>query len=196
MWGNIIISILSVSSVLWSPPTETIKFDIQHNGSSIGEFLAYKTVEDGTTTYINKTEVKAKIIGVLKVTLHTTATYRNNELEQSKVDITVNGNAYAQTLTKRSGDKYFFYKDGKLKTTINGTIRYSAAMMIFGEPAGFNTAYSEESGSFQTIEKSVPNVYEKRNSRGRKSIYTYKNQVLESMDVDVGLTKIAMLLKG
>ncbi|MBK9017525.1 MAG: hypothetical protein IPM82_27690 [Saprospiraceae bacterium] len=174
---------------------ETIQFDIMHNGSSVGEFIASKTTEGERTTFVNATDIKTKIIRDIRVYFNIQSTFKDNELEYSSVEILVNGKSYSQSTTKKVGDKYHFYKDGKLKTILSGPIKYSAAMMIFSEPTGFTTAYSEESGGFHDIAKAVANVYEKRNSRGRKSIYHYKNQALKSMDVDIGLTKIEMVLK-
>jgi hypothetical protein len=111
------------------------------------------------------------------------------------VEIMVNGKPYSQSTTKKVGSKYHFYKDGKLKTILTGPIKYTASMMIFSEPTGIAAAYSEESGGFHAIARAVANVYEKRNARGRKSIYHYQNQALKSMDMDIGLTKIEMVLK-
>lgn len=178
-----------------SKPAAEIRFDILHNGDSVGEFLAYKTMDGDRTTFVNSTDIKTKIIGEVRIKLKTQSTFKNNQLEKSTVDILVNGSTYAQTTTKKVGDEYQFYKDGKLKSTFVEPIKYSAAMMIFSEPTGVKTAYSEESGGFHAIEEAVLNVYEKRNSRGRKSIYHYHNQALKSMDIDIGVTKIEMVLK-
>jgi hypothetical protein len=176
-------------------PADAIRFNILHNGGSVGEFTALKAVDGDYTVYYNNMDIKVKIIAEVRMNFNVKSIYLNNELENSKVDITLNGRPYITTTTKRVGNKYQFCKDGKLKTTFDGPIRYSAAMMIFGEPSGYSSAYSEEYGGFHSIKKSATSVYEKQNSRGRKSIYYYQNQVLKSMDVDVGLTTVEMVLK-
>ena len=177
-------------------PVDAIRFDIQHNGNSVGEFVAQKYTDGNQTTFYNNMDIKLKIIAEVRMNFNVQSMYINKELEYSKVDITLNGRPYVTTTTKRVGNKYQFYKDGKLKATIDGPIQYSAAMMVFGEPTGFASAYSEEYGGFHSIKKSATNVYEKQNSRGRKSIYYYHNQALNSMNVDVGLTTVEMVLKN
>lgn len=174
---------------------DAIRFDIQQNGGSVGEFTALKSVNGDNTIYYNNMDIKVKMIATVRMNFNVKSIYLNNELEHSKVDITLNGRSYVTTTTKRVGKKYQFCKDGKLVSTFDGPIRYSAAMMIFGEPTGFATAYSEEYGGFHSIKKSTDNVYEKQNSRGRKSVYYYQNQTLKSMEVDVGLATVEMVLK-
>lgn len=176
-------------------PIDELRFDVLHNGKTVGEFKAFKSVDGVQTTYVNITEIKTKIVAPVRVNVKIQSTYKNNELEHSRVDVNVNGKPYSTSMTKRIGNQYQFFKDDKLKSTLNGPIKYSAALMMFKEPSGIATAYSEEGGSFHAIEKSVANVYEKLNSRGRKSIYHYKNQILKSMDMDVGLTTIEMVRK-
>jgi hypothetical protein len=195
MWSSILIQFFILLPLIDSKPADAIRFDIQHNGGSIGEFTALKSVNGDNTIYYNNMDIKVKMIATVRMNFNVKSIYLNNELEHSIVDITMNGRPYVTTTTKRVGNKYQFCKDGKLKTTFDGPIRYSAAMMIFGEPSGFASAYSEEYGGFHSIKKSATNVYEKQNSRGRKSVYYYQNQVLKSMDVDVGLTTVEMVLK-
>lgn len=178
-----------------SKPATAIRFNILHNGDSVGELTALKVIDGKQTTYYNNMDIKVKVLATIRMNFDVQSTYINQELEYSKVDITLNGRPYVTNTTKRVGNKYQFCKDGKLKTTFDGPIQYSAAMMIFGEPIGYSSAYSEEYGGFHTIKKSTTNVYEKQNSRGRKSIYYYQNQVLKSMDVDVGLATVDMVLK-
>lgn len=182
-------------SFMGAKPIDELRYDVLHNGKTVGEFKAYMTVDGVHTTYVNSTDIKAKIVAAVRVNVKIQSTYKNNELEHSKVNVSVNGKPYSSSLTKRVGNQYQFYKDDKLKSTLVGPIMYSAALMMFKEPSGIAAAYSEEGGSFHAIEKSVANVYEKLNSRGRKSIYHYKNQILKSMDMDVGLTTIEMVRK-
>ena len=178
-----------------SKPVEEFKLDILHNGTSVGVVKASKTINGEETTYLNLTNIKMRIIGEIEVSYRTQVTFKNGELESSKANMTLNGNPYSESITKRVGNTYQFYKDGKLKSTINGTIKYSSALLIYGEPKGFIAAYSEETGSFHTIEKSRENVYEKVNSRGRKTIYHYQNQALKSLNMDVGIVEFEMIPK-
>ena len=195
MWSHILFQCLMLMPFSGSKSSDTIRFDILYDGDSVGEFTAIKFMDGKQTTYFNNMDISMKIIATFHLIFDVQSTYMDNELEYSKVDITLNGKPYVTTTTKREGNSYQFCKDGKPKATFEGPIQYSAAMMVFGEPTGYGAAYSEEYGGFHTIKKSTTNVYEKQNSRGRKSIYYYKNQTLQSMNVDVGITTVKMVLK-
>lgn len=178
-----------------SKPVEEFRLDILRNGTSVGELKASKTTDGERTTYLSLTNIKIRILAVIQVNYRTQVTFKNGELESSKVDITLNGKPYGTSSTKRLGNIYQFYKDGKLKSTITGAIKYSSALLVYGEPKGFIAAYSEESGTFQSIEKQGTDVYEKVNSRGRKTIYHYQNQALNSLKLDAGIAEFEMVLK-
>lgn len=195
MWSPMLFQCFMLLPFIGSKPADAIRFNILHNGDSVGEFTALKVIDGKQTTYYNNMDIKVKVLATIRMNFDVKSTYINQELEYSKVDITLNGRPYVTTTTKRVGNQYQFCKDGKLKATFDGPIKYSAAMMIFGEPTGFASAYSEEYGGFHAIKKSSPNIYEKENSRGRKSIYYYQNQALKSMNVDVGLTNVEMVTK-
>ncbi len=195
MTSVLLYSWLILANVYLPKPIDEVYFNVLHNGKNIGELKASKSVDGEFTTYTNTTDLKAKVVMDMRVKLKIQSLYKNNQLESSKVDISVNDKPYSNNSTKRLGNTYQFFKDGKLKMTINGPIKYSATLMLFEEPKGMTTAYSEESGGFHAIQKSVTNVYEKQNARGRKSIYHYQNQLLKSLDVDLGLTEIEMVLK-
>lgn len=156
---------------------------------------ATKKVDGDQTVYLNTTNVVAKLVATVEVSFTIKSTYKGKLLQASTVDIMLNDKPYANTSTKRVGSSYQFSKNGKVQKTINGDISYSAARMMFDEPKGFLNAYSEEKGVFDSIEKNKSGTYQKMNSRGRISAYTYQKSVLESINMDLGLTEIEMRLR-
>jgi hypothetical protein len=174
---------------------EKIKYDIYHKGKPIGMLTATKQVDGDRTVYLNTTYIKASLVATVEVSFTIKSSYKGKSLDASTVDILLNGKPYTSTSTKRVGSSYQFSKDGKLQKTISGDIGYSAARMMFDEPKGFLHAYSEEKGVFDNIEKVKQGTYQKSNSRGRKSVYDYQAAVLKSIDMDLGITEIEMVLK-
>lgn len=196
MLNTILLSALILFSLNLTKPTdETRAFKILHKGDVIGELRSIKSKDGDRTTYQNTTNIQTKIVTEVRVKFDIQAVYNGKLLESSKVDIMVNGKPYASTTTKRVGNGYQFFKEGKLKSSVKGDIIYSSARMMFDEPKGFLNAYSEEKGEFHSIETAVANTYEKLNSRGRKTIYHYQDKALEQVEMDLGLTEIEMLAK-
>ncbi|MBK8564776.1 MAG: hypothetical protein IPN76_15930 [Saprospiraceae bacterium] len=196
MMNTILLPILMLFSLNWTKPAdETRAFKILHKGEVIGELRSVKSKDGDKTTYQNTTNIQTRIVTEVRVKFDIQAVYIGKLLESSKVDITLNGKPYASTATKRLGNGYQFFKDGKLKSSVKGDIIYSSARMMFDEPKGILNAYSEEKGAFHNIETAVANTYEKLNSRGRKTIYRYQDKALEQVEMDLGLTEIEMVAK-
>ncbi|MCU0345902.1 MAG: hypothetical protein MUC59_03085 [Saprospiraceae bacterium] len=192
--GSIAVQLAFLLTFFYPKSEETRQFEVLHKGKPIGSLKATKSTAADLTTYINTTSIQAKVVKEVKVNFTIKSVYKGKLLEQSTVDISLNGKPYASTKTKRVGEGYQFYKDGELKKTISGNISYSAARMIFDEPKGFLNAFSEEKGNFDPIEKNPAGHYEKLNSRGRKSTYRYADGLLHDLGMDLGVTEIEMIL--
>lgn len=175
--------------------TDTKHFLVLHKGKTVGELSATRTIDGDMTHYHNITTIDVKIVSDMQIKFSVQSTYKGRYFESSKVVITKNGKPYTTSATKRVGNGYQFYKDGSLSATIKGNIVYSAARMLYDEPKGILNAYSEENGVFDPIARNKNGTYEKRNSRGKHSIYRYQNSSLCSMSMDLGLTDVEMVLK-
>lgn len=174
---------------------EVVLFDVILDDEVVGEVKAVKTTTGTQTTYHSFTHIETRLITSVEVEYSTRAVYDGQVLNEAEVSLEVNGKTFTDTHTKLVDDTYRFYKNGKLKKTLDKPIRYSSIQLIFEEPAQITAAYSEDSGGFYTIEQTEKNIYEKINSRGKKSIYQYQNQALKSIEVDAGLVKFEMVLK-
>ncbi len=181
--------------LLAAPNNEVILFDVILRDEVVGELKAVKTTTADQTTYHSFTNIQTSFIAKLEVDYTTRVVYREGALADAKVDISVNGRTFTDTHTKLVDGQYQFFKSGKLKKTLDSPIRYSSIQLIFEEPSLIARAYSEESGGFFTIEKTEQSIYEKVNSRGKKSIYEYQNRALKSIDLDAGLVRFEMVLK-
>ena len=107
----------------------------------------------------------------------------------------INGKTYSESETKKIDGKYAFYKNGKFKKNISENINLSCVMLLFEEPNGMITAYSEEGGNYNKIKCTGENTYRKINAKGKSSIYKYENKNLKNITVDAGLVKFDMVLK-
>ena len=174
---------------------ETKSFAVTRDGDDLGELISKRTIEGTQTTYLNITKIRAKLIGEIRVTYRIESVFKNKELESSTALITVNEETHSKSKTKRVGNRYEYYKNDKLKSTINGVIYFTNTMLVYNEPVGNSSSYAEEAGVFNPITKPTAGVYERPNSRGRKTVYHYQNAELKRMVVDVGLATLEMKSK-
>ena len=183
---------------VWANPAanEAIAFDIVRNEKVLGELKATKSISGSRTVYESQTTISICIIKEIEMQYESRVKFNNDRLEEAEVATTINGRPHSNVLTKRAGNTYQFYKNGKLSKTIPGSISYSAIMMLFDEPRGISTAYSEDAGCFCAIVPAGHCKYQKVNSKGRKNKYFYKNQDLQSITIDAGLVGFDMILKS
>lgn len=194
----LLIAILTYLFSIFLPPTTTEKnivFNIIHNNKTVGELQAVHRIKDNCSEYENSTTVHTRIVKNIQVTYLTKVIFENDILEYSSVKLIVNGKTYSEAETKKVDGQYAFYKNGKFKKHISENIKHSSVMLLFEEPNGLGSIYSEENGNYYEIKHTGNKTYEKINSKGKSSIYEYENKDLKNMTVDAGLVTFDMILK-
>ena len=172
---------------------DKIYFDIIHNEKVIGNLIATRTITDSKIQYQSYTTIKTKIIKDIQVNYKYDVIFEAELLEKSNVNITVNENPHAQTVTEWEDDSYQVVKNGKNKNTINDSISYSTVQMYFKEPVNINTCYSEQNGSFNTIIAMGNHTYKKINAKGNENTYYYDKGILKKATIDGGLIKFEIV---
>jgi len=188
MLKNLILLIFLIN--FWSDSKlskDNIYFDIVHNEKVIGNLKATRTITDSKIHYQSSTTIKTKIIKDIRVNYKYDVTFKAEVLEKSNVNITVNENPHAKTVTEWEDDSYQVIKNGKNENIINDSITYSTVQMYFKEPININTCYSEQNGSFNTIIAMGNHTYKKINAKGNENIYYYNLGILKKATIDGGL---------
>ncbi|WP_055436893.1 DUF6134 family protein [Lacinutrix algicola] len=166
---------------------ETLYFDIIHKDKVIGSLKATKTIKDSTTFYKSSTTIETRIIKEIRVNYKYDVTFKNNLLETSNVDITVNEKPHAKTDTKKKGTDYKIVKNENEVEIVKDAISFATVQLYFKEPKNVDSCYSEQDGSFNTIKALGNHSYKKTNSKGRENIYYYKKGALKNATIDGGL---------
>ena len=188
-------TLISLLICLWFSPSnvESLTFQIVYKNREIGEMTVQKQVVGKRKIYTNTTTVRARLIGKIEVQYRSKTVFEDGILKEASVVSLLNGDEYDNTETRKVGNDYQFYKEGKFKHSLEGPITYSAMQMYFEEPTGISKAYSEEAGSYHTIQSNENEKYSKVNSRGRTNYYFYRDQYLNKIEVDAGIFEIDMV---
>ena len=187
--------LLSLFSLPPHPPAESASFQIIYRDRMLGELSASKTRVGKQDIYVNHTLISTRIIRQIEVAYKTRVVFEEGLLQEAEISSTLNGDPYSHTLTKREGKVYRFYKEGKLKKSLDQPITCSSVMLLFDEPANIRSIYSEEGGEFFDIEPGGAGNYHKVNSKGRKNTYHYENQDLMRIDIDAGIVEFDIIRK-
>lgn len=184
-----------ISSLQVNPPAEFLTFDILYGEKTVGELTASLVKAGGKEIYESKTTVRANLIKKIEVQYLGSAVFQDGILQSAKVKSLFNGDVFADGETRKVGNDYQFYENGKLKRTVKGPITFSVLQLTFVEPTGISTVYSEEAGVMQEITAGGNGAYSKLNSRGRTNRYQYSSQDLQKIWFDGGIVEFEMKRK-
>jgi hypothetical protein len=190
----IILSLLTVTPKP-SVEEESVLFDIVHKDRIVGVLKAVKRSNGASIIYENFTRVNTCIIKRIEMTYETKVVFENGEMVEANVITRVNGKLRACLQTRKTGSRYHFLKNGKMKKVVENPIRFSSIMLLFEEPRDVDYTYSEETGCFFKINPSGKLVYRKMNGRGKISTYSYSAQALQRIAIEGGLFNFEMILK-
>ena len=171
------------------PVKNTRLFDIIHKEKVIGSLKASKTIKDSKVHYHSVTSISTRIIKEIDVNYMFNVTYEDKKLMRANVLIDVNDKPYADILTNWEIDYYQISKNDKKELVVEEEINYATILLYFDEPINVKRCYSEQDGSFNTIEVLGNHSYKKINSKNHENIYYYKNGFLEKAEINGGLVK-------
>ncbi|WP_121666915.1 DUF6134 family protein [Mesonia aquimarina] len=162
-------------------------FNILHREKVIGELVAKKEVVEDKIIYSNRTEISTRILAKIEVDYTYKVVYRNKTLAHAFALILFNDREKTNSYTEKTKTGYIFYEDNEAEYKIEESIMYSTVNLIFEEPLNISKVYAEEHGEFHQLKKVANHIYEKTSSKGKTSLYKYKNGKLVEAEIDVGI---------
>lgn len=180
-------SLLVVNVSLHKPETsrDVWNYEVEIKNKIAGNVKVIREKE-GRRKYKYQTHsfIKHQVIIPIKVIHDFQVTYENDLLKYAVVKIQVNGKEHTGTQTIYQGYKRWLFREGNKDEEIHKTIDYSSILLYFREPKGIDQAYSEEDGSFHTLERTAAHTYLKISPKGRKNTYYYENGMLKHAEID------------
>ncbi|WBL27202.1 DUF6134 family protein [Zunongwangia sp. HGR-M22] len=175
--------------------TEKYTFSVIHKDDKIGELNAIKERKGGQTQYTTKTNIETRILAKISVNYTFDVFFEEAQFQKSNVEIYLNGKERTKTKTLKANKGYNFYESGDWEKNITTPVSYCCVQLIFEEPIGKSTVYSEETGVFHSLKKIGEHSYAKENEKGRESIFHYKNGILYKAEIDAGIIEFDLMLQ-
>ncbi len=173
-------------------PIDTVNFQIIHKHKIIGQFSAQKSRMGELTVYQSNSILTTNFVR-MQVSYQIKVVLKNGILEESDLKMIVNGRLKTHRQTKKDGDRYTFFKNGKAKGKIQDVITHTTVMLYFDEPLGIRKTYSEEQGNFCEILHSPPDTYQKINAKGKKNTYRYSDNLLRHLLIETTIMDFEMM---
>lgn len=187
-----LLALLICASTSLNAQVEKHEFNIIHNKKSIGTLVATKKTDDLKITYSDETKIVAHFLAKVNVDYTYDVVYDDGIFQNSIVLIQVNGHEHTKASTKKSGGFYQFIMDDDDEKDIKSSINYSSIRLLFDEPEGIKKIFSEEDGSFHTMEKTGEHSYQKTSPSGHKNMYYYNQGKLQKAEIHAGMISFTM----
>ena len=172
---------------------EKYRFNILHKEKVIGELIAKKEVVEDKVIYSNRTEISTRILAKIEVDYTYKVVYSHKTLAHAFALILFNDREKTNSYTEKTKTGYVFYEDDEAQYKIEEPITYSTVNLMFEEPLSITKVYAEEHGEFHQLKKVAKHIYEKTNSKGKTSLYKYKNGKLVEAEIDAGIVSFKIV---
>ena len=170
---------------------QEVKYDLISKNKVIGSLTATKTKTEKGYTY--KVKSKVKYLYIYSYSYQLESEFENGHLIKNSLKTYLSGKESSSSSVRRVSNHYEISNDGK-KTIFNGKITYSEALIYFTEPLSKTNLFSEFLGMEKPIKKIKPGSYKLTNpENGLVSNYIYKNQLLQSAVIDLGLLSFKLV---
>jgi len=173
---------------------QNVKYKVIYKDKEVGTLIATKQTSDSIIFYQNKTKIDTRIITKVSLEYDYKITFEKGLLNESIVQIELNGKSRKNSKTVLEKNKYHYYEDEKLSHLISENINYTAAMLMLEEPIDIQNVYSEENGTFHSLKKIEEHIYEKKGEKNRINTYIYKNNILKKAIIDAGIIEFQVEL--
>jgi hypothetical protein len=187
--------ILTILTLINSPGTEKLEYDVYYRQRDIGDFTAERTVYKDIVEYRSESTTRLHLMGSVEVAVMQSAHYEKGVLIRSEAITRVNGHLHDEVLIRRIGTRYEITKNGK-SYQLGDEIHYSMIKLIFEEPGELGRVFSEVEGEFHRLERQRPGEYVKTNTKGRKNYYTFDKEHMKEARVDSGFYRFEMKRRG
>lgn len=160
-----------------------LNYQILRNGNKVGT-LHFSETAAGSTDYLKlESDVKTKFIFTFTAHAVEEAVYFNGMLLHSSIYRKLNGSEKANK-QHQADNRQYIIRNGKSSTiTKNYPITYSMLSLYSKEPENINKVYSDNFETFIAIQKADKHRYKIELPDGNYNYYSYKDGVLNQIEV-------------
>mgnify|MGYP007000749134 CR=1 FL=1 len=194
---NFIILWFCFSSFLKTPKDTThLKFDVVHNGDSVGSLLIEQRIHGNQTTYTLTSNVSVQFLFEFLVEEQIIDVFNEGVLEHSSHQRHVNGVLKATHALTRKADKYQVVDKDNHFHQIQDKILATVVSIYFDEPLQVEKVYSQNYRKLLQLEKTGAGCYQIHLPNGTSSKYRYRLGVLTEVETNTHIGTIKFINKS
>lgn len=187
LWGLLCFGLSTLSHA------QQVTFEMSAFGIDFGKMTVTKTRDnDSTETYTLKAKGYLKVLWMERDDeTRNTVKFQNGNLLSSSYTQMESGVTTKWNTVSFDGKRYTVNSD-QGKYFLTETPHFSVLKLYFHKPESITRIFSEAEGGFIPLKQVNDNTFEIKNSKGDKSIYYYKNGVIDKLEFYTSVAKVSM----
>ena len=153
-----------------------------------------KVEKSETVEYITESSARFSVLIDISVYSKLQSSFSNGKLLDGRLIRQVNGKTKADRQIAWEQDQYLIKSDGR-SLSFKSKISFSTACLMYAEPSGMTSIFSENFGQYVTINETVPHRYVLTLPDGKDNIYTYHNGKCTEVEVRTSLATVYIKLR-
>lgn len=150
-----------------------------------------KVEKSETIEYTTESSAKFSVIVDISVYNKLQSSFTRGKLDTGKHIRIVNGETKTNKQIQWRGDSYRLIGNGK-ETSLKSAISFTTACLMFVEPQGIHSIFSENFGTYVSITEVEPHKYALKLPDGKDNFYTYQNGKCVEVEVRTSLATVYM----
>lgn len=193
---NILTLFCFLTSITLMAQTETLIYDLNAAGSTIGTLTAIKETKGNLVTYTSNSDVTIHFFGETKVLISLKVIYDSGILQSSTYNVLKDGQPYDNATLHLENGIYTFIRKGN-SSKIEKPIMVSANTLYFDEPKNVDRIFAELEGIYKNIAVSSDNTYLLTDpGNHHTNTYVYAEGILQNATIDHAIVNFTLTLRN
>lgn len=193
--GGFLILLLTLIPKLSRSQGQLRNYKIVQGGDEIGWMRLEKNIHGNRSTYVLTSEIKTRVILLIKVCAKETAEFENGKLIHSTQFRKTNGDVKLNKQTRLIANKYEVEEDGRKKNLALTNVTTNLLSLYFYEPAGINMLYSDKFECFVNVTKTSDGGYKVKFPDDNSNIFYYSGGICTKIKINHTFYSATVIIK-
>ena len=192
---SLVIILLALIPVLSRSQSQNLHYKIVQGGDEIGWMRLDRVISGNRSTLLLISEIKTRVIFLIKVCAKETAEFENGRLIHSTQFRKTNGDVKLNKLTRLKANKYEVEENGEKQNLAFTNITTNLLSLYFQEPVGINTLYSDKFECFVKVTKTDDGGYKVKFPDGNSNVFYYSGGICTKIIIEHTFYTATILIK-
>ena len=192
---SLLIILLALVPLLSRSQSRQLNYKIVKGGDEIGWMRLEKNMTGNRSSLVLLSEIKTRMIFLIKVSAKETADFENGKLIQSSQFRKTNGDVKVNKQTRFISNKYEVVENGEKQNLSYPYIGINLLSLYFQEPAGVHVIYCDKHECFIKVTKTEDGGYKVKFPDGNSNVFYYSGGICTKIIIEHTFYTATIIIK-